>query len=138
MGDSFFKNDTTEKPSGDIPHLEDNLSQAKPEGNDSTAGAAMDEGRLGAILSYLPFLCFIPLLNMKDNREVLFHARQGVILFLIELVAVIFLIDGISDFIFKVILIAALAFSVAGVYFAFQGKKRKFPVIGDIAEKTKL
>ncbi len=93
---------------------------------------------MAAILSYIPLLCFIPLLNMKDNKEARFHARQGVILFLIELVAVLFLVEGISDFVFKGILIVAVALSVVGIYFALQGKSYKLPIISDLADKTKL
>jgi uncharacterized membrane protein len=75
---------------------------------------------------------------MKDNREAGFHTRQGVLLFLIELVSVLFLIDKISDFVFKGILVAAIFLSIAGVYAALRGKSYKLPIIGDLAQKTKL
>ena len=93
---------------------------------------------MAAIMSYIPILCFIPLLNMKDNKEAHFHARQGVMLFLIEVLAIIFLIDGISRFVFKALLIVAVALSVVGIYFALQGKNYKLPIIGDFADKAKL
>ena len=93
---------------------------------------------MAAIMSYIPFLCFLPLLNMKENKEAQFHARQGVMLFLIELLAVLFLIDGISKFVFQAILIVAAALSVAGVSFALQGKNYKVPVISYLVEKSKL
>ena len=75
---------------------------------------------------------------MKENKEARLHARQGVILFLIELVAVLFLVDGISDFVFKAILIVAIALSIVGIYFALQGKSFRLPIIGDLADKTKF
>jgi uncharacterized membrane protein len=75
---------------------------------------------------------------MKDNKEAHFHARQGLVLFLIELVAVLFLIDAVSDLVFKVILIAAVGASIAGIYFAIQGKNYKLPIVGDLADKAKL
>lgn len=138
MTDSFFKNEADEKPSHQVPELEE-----PSEGNGATQAEnnrSFDnqEIRMAAILSYIPFLCFIPLLSMKENPQNRFHARQGVLLFLIELVAVIFLIDGISNFIFKGILLIAIAFSIAGIYFAFKGKTYKLPIIGDLADKTKL
>jgi uncharacterized membrane protein len=135
MTDSFFKNDTEpEELQPEVPELKP-LQQK----TDSATGSfSTQEGRMAAILSYIPFLCFIPLLNMKDNKEARFHARQGVLLFLIEMVAVIFLIDGISDFIFKGILLVAIALSAVGIYFAVQGKNYKLPVIGDLADKSKL
>lgn len=135
MTDSFFKNDTEpEESKPEVPELQ----PLEPEGDGPTGSFSTQEGRMAAILSYIPFLCFIPLLNMKDNKEARFHARQGVLLFLIEMVAVIFLIDGISDFIFKGILLVGIALSAVGIYFAIQGKNYKLPVIGDLADKSKL
>jgi len=138
MADSFFKNEPSETPSGSIPNLDENAAESIEKPEAAQQGFQTEEGRLAAILSYIPLLCFIPLLNMKDNKEARFHARQGVILFLIELVAVLFLVDGISDFVFKGILIVAVALSVVGIYFALQGKSYKLPIIGDLADKTKL
>ncbi|MCH7948754.1 MAG: hypothetical protein IIC66_13255 [candidate division Zixibacteria bacterium] len=93
---------------------------------------------MASIMAYIPFLCFVPLLNASSSKDVRFHARQGVILFIIELVAALFLIDQVSDFFFKVILIFAVALSVAGLVFAAQGKNYKLPIIGDFIDKTKL
>jgi fumarate reductase subunit D len=138
MMESFFRDEAHETSRESIPDL-DNVKDDSSAKREAAAGAfKTEEGRLAAILSYIPFLCFIPLLNMKENKEASFHARQGVLLFMIELVAVLFLIDGISDFVFKGILIAAIALSIAGVYSALRGKSYKLPIIGDLAEKTKL
>lgn len=136
MADSFFKNEPDAKSSETIPELNESGGQSQL---DKLAPNRFqtEEGRMAAILAYIPILCFVPLLNMKENPEAHFHARQGVILFLIELIAVIFLIDGISDLVFKGILMLALALSVAGIYFAFQGRNYRLPVIGDLAEKSK-
>ena len=133
MTESFFKNEDDEKPVDDLGDID------SPDGDAGTdEGFRSDEGRLAAIMSYIPVLCFVPLLNMKENKEARFHARQGLILFLIELVAVLFLIDAVSDLVFKAVLFAAMGASVAGIYFALQGKNYKLPIIGDLAEKTKL
>lgn len=138
MTESFFKDERSEKSEGKIPDLDDNQENSSAKSETTREGFKTDEGRMAAILSYIPVLCFIPLLNMRENKEARFHARQGVMLFLIELVAVLFLIDGISDFVFKGILIVAIALSVAGIFFALQGRSYKLPIIGDLADKTKL
>lgn len=134
MTESFFK-DHEDKPKGnsEIPSLDETEQPKTPR-----LGFQSEEGRMAAILAYIPILCFVPLLNMKDNPEARFHAKQGVLLFLVELVAVLFLIDGVSDFVFKAILVVAIALSVVGIYFALQGKPYKLPFIGDIADKSKL
>lgn len=100
--------------------------------------ASAEETRMAAVMAYVPFLCFIPLLNMRHNKDAVFHARQGVVLFMIELLAVLFLIDGLSDFIFRAVLVVAAGFSAAGIYFALQGRKYRLPFISDVADKAKL
>ena len=135
MERSFFADDPDKEKSGSVPDLDD----SSREKSDSSDGAfETDDGRLAAIMAYIPFLCFVPLLKMKENQEARFHARQGVVLFLIELVAVLFLIDGVSDFVFKILLIIAAAFAVAGVIFALQGKNYRLPIVSDLADKFKL
>ncbi|MCK4606580.1 MAG: hypothetical protein KAU35_04715 [candidate division Zixibacteria bacterium] len=138
MAESFFKDDKSESPTGEIPVLEDS-SQAAAAGEESgKEGFASDEGRMAAIMAYIPILCFVPLLSMKENKEAQFHARQGVMLFLVELVAVLFLIDTVSDLVFKGILLIAAGLSVAGIIFALQGKNYRLPLIGDMIDKSKL
>lgn len=138
MTESFFHEQPDTKPDSSISPLDDSDGEDSAEEPQSGDRFKTDEGRMAAIMSYIPFLCFLPLLNMKENKEAQFHARQGVMLFLIELLAVLFLIDGISKFVFQAILIVAAALSVAGVYFALQGKNYKLPVISDLVQKSKL
>lgn len=137
MTDPFFKDESKQNPAD---------SQAtpgqdtKPPLNETGLGQNLppDDRRMASILAYIPFLCFVPLISMSDNKEVRFHARQGVLLFIIELIAVFFLIDTVSDLFFKGILIVAISFSVAGLIFAIQGKMQKLPIIGDLIDKSKL
>ncbi len=139
MTDSFFDNDPQQKPKGDIPELNGRGQERQSAGPDEEQSELRtDEGRLAAIMSYIPLLCFIPLLSMKENPEARFHARQGIVLFIIELVAVLFLLPGVSSLVFRVVLIGAAGLAIAGIYFALQGKNYKLPVVGDLAEKTKL
>ncbi len=136
MTDSFFKDEEESKTVPNLPELD--ISENKSSSGESENSTMSEEGRMAAIMAYIPILCFVPLLTMKDNHEARFHARQGVILFLIELVAILFLVDAISDLVFKGVLFLAAALSVAGIAFAIKGKNFKLPIIGDLAEKTKL
>lgn len=135
---SFFKDDNTEsggktQAGPEIPDLGDSPGSSSP-------GIEFDKDRglIAAILSYIPFLCLIPLLQMRDNETARFHSRQGFILFLIELLALLFLIPGMSGLFWKAIIIFALGASVAGIIFGIQGKQYRLPIIGDFAEKIKL
>ena len=133
MEDSFFKKDDNETGRPQIPSLDDSPGEGAP-----GTGFEKDRGVVAAVLSYIPFLCLIPLLQMRDSEQARFHSRQGLLLFLIELLAVLFLIPGLSNFVWKIVIILALGASAAGIIFGVQGKKYKLPLIGDIAEKMKL
>ena len=95
------------------------------------------EGKAYAILSYLWILCLVPLILKKDNRFALFHAKQGLVLFIAEL-AVGFI--GVIPFIGWAILFFGTflfgALSLAGIVQALLGNLWKMPVVGDIAEKV--
>ncbi len=130
--DSFFKDDK-EEAGGDIPGIGD--SKEEPP---KIAELDDDQGAIAGILSYIPFLCLIPLIQMRDNEQARFHSRQGLVLFLIELAAGLFLIPGLAKLICITVLILSLGASIAGIMFGVQGKLYRLPIIGDISDKLKL
>ncbi len=138
MTESFFKDHGEETPGTAVPYLDEEAVKDGRRSESTPDAFQTEEGRLGAILAYIPFLCFIPLLSMRENPEIRLHARQGVILFLIELVAALFLVDRISNFVFTTVLVVAVALALVGIYFAVQGKSYRLPIIGDLADKAKL
>lgn len=97
-----------------------------------------EEGKAAAILGYVPFMCFVPLIKMKDNPFAVKHGKQGLILFIIEIIAVVFLLPKISDLFWGMVIVLCLASAVSGIYFAVQEKDWKIPFIGDLAEKIKI
>ena len=113
-----------------------------------------------AILSYFGPLCLIPYLVTKDSKYVQFHAKQGLNLFIIELI-----VSVVSYFIYSIItlpkmctlidgtlqecgsfnpwwitlpieLVEVIIFIIAiiGIVFASQGKAKELPII----EKIKI
>ena len=94
------------------------------------------EGKAYAILSYLWVLCLVPLILKKDNRFALFHAKQGLILFIGEL-AIGFI--GIIPFIgWMILFFGTFLFgilSLVGIVQVLLGNFWKMPVVGAIAEK---
>ncbi|MEK7774333.1 MAG: hypothetical protein AAB305_00410 [Candidatus Zixiibacteriota bacterium] len=138
MTDSFFKHDhiANHQNEGDERRPErDTISDEFP---DTGSSSGVEDVRLASVMCYVPLLCFVPLLNMRDNKEIRFHARQGVILFIIEIVAVLFLVDWVSRFVFKGILILAAILSATAIYSTLQGRRFRLPIIGDIADKMKI
>ncbi|UCD16868.1 MAG: hypothetical protein JSV44_10480 [Candidatus Zixiibacteriota bacterium] len=133
MVDSFFKEDDSRIGQSEIPSLDDSTEERT-----GKADFDRDRGVIAAVLSYIPLLCLVPLLQMRDNEQARFHSKQGLILFLIELLALLFLIPGLSSLVWKMVIILALGASVAGIIFGLQGKRYKLPLIGDIAEKMRI
>jgi len=68
----------------------------------------IEEGKSAAILAYIPFACLVPLLKWRDNRFVWGHAKQGLALFVVELIAIFLLIPGMAAFVVKLVLTLAL------------------------------
>ncbi len=90
------------------------------------------------VFSYIPFLCLLPILRLSENKSLRFHAKQGLVLFLIEIFASVFLIPAISSLVWRAILIACIGSSIAGILFALQGKHVRLPLISDLADKIKI
>jgi fumarate reductase subunit D len=129
MTDDIFGSDQTSEKTG-------NASQ--PEKDEEARKKMIDEGKAAAVLAYIPFMCFVPLIKMKENPFAVKHGKQGLILFVIEIIAVIFLLPKISDLLWSAVVVLCLAAAVAGVFFAVQGEEWKIPFIGDWADKIKI
>jgi uncharacterized membrane protein len=100
--------------------------------------AMIEEGRAAAILAYIPFLCFVPLIKMKENPFALHHGKQGLLLFIVEVVAVFFMFDVISDLFWGLVLILAAGTAVVGILYSLQGKEFTIPFLGKLADKLKI
>jgi len=103
-----------------------------------TLAQEIEEGKAAAILAYVPFMCFVPLVKMRQNQFALKHGKQGLILFLVEIVALIFLLPKISDLFWGFVIIACLALALAGILYAVQGREWKIPFLGDLADKFRI
>lgn len=84
-----------------------------------------------AILSYILF--FIPLLAAKESKFAMYHANQGLILFLVSLI--INVVGSIIPIIGLLIIIpvgdlAVLIWAILGITKAASGKIAPLPVIG--------
>lgn len=98
----------------------------------------IEEGRAAALLAYVPFMCFVPLLKMRHNSFALRHGKQGLILFLVELLALVFYIPFVSKHFWAFVFILALLGSIYGMFQVLQGREWKVPFLGEAAEKFKL
>ncbi len=106
----------------------------------------VEENKVLAAISYLGILVLIPLLMKKDSKFIKEHAKQGLVLFIAEIVL------WIVDLIFASIPVLGLIVSVLiwltligigivsliGLVYALQGKFWKIPLVYDWAKNFKL
>lgn len=93
----------------------------------------VEENKLWAALSYISILSVVVLLTKKDSKFAMFHAKQGVVLFIASIL--VGWLPFIGWFIISPIV---LILSLVGIIMAAQGKMWKMPVIGDLAAKLNL
>ena len=94
------------------------------------------EGKTFALLSYLSILCIIPLILKKDNKFCLFHARQGLVLFIAEVaVFVISVLPFVVGILWRV---GVLFFGFVSIWCIIQvlmSKYAKIPLVFELAER---
>ncbi|HOK97462.1 MAG TPA: hypothetical protein PLR14_01675 [Candidatus Paceibacterota bacterium] len=110
----------------------------------------MSENKLWGILSYISILCLIPLFTKKDNDFVYFHAKQGLVLFIAEIiwyvitsiVSALFLKNIVALSIWGVIAtlvnLGLVILAILGIINVVQDKKKELPLIGKFSEKIKI
>jgi uncharacterized membrane protein len=105
-----------------------------------------EKNKIFGIIAYLGILCLVPVFAVKNSPFAKYHANQGLVLFLGEIVIAIGLavIDGIFGFvlpssvlgvitfIFSLIWLAPLALTVLGIINAAGGKCVPLPVVGGV------
>lgn len=92
--------------------------------------------RTMAIISYIGVLCLIPMVSNREDTYVRFHARQGAILWMWEVLAVYsLLLPGFGKMFFKFSTMTCLILSIIGIISVLVGRAWKIPLIGDWAEK---
>ncbi|MBI4707769.1 MAG: hypothetical protein HY761_07590 [Candidatus Omnitrophica bacterium] len=107
--------------------------------SDPLVNEEIQEGKFFAVISYISFLCVVSLILKKDNKFVLYHAKQGLVLFVIEVVSFILSVIPLLQ-----VLIKTLGFSVFvlvslwGIFNAIKGNCIKIPFVSRIAEKVIL
>ena len=99
----------------------------------------IQEGKFFAVISYLGVLCIVTLLLKKDNKFALFHAKQGLVLFVFEVASFILSIIPILGWLVRVFgTITFMLVSLWGVLQALMGNFSRIPLVSDIADKISL
>jgi len=99
----------------------------------------VEENKMIAALGYVWVLALVPFLAKKDSKFAQFHAKQGMVLFIVEVISAIIgyiPIVGLIWIPFGLILgLVLLVFSIMGIINAYQGQMKELPVVGSLAKQ---
>ncbi len=101
-----------------------------------------DKNKIFGILAYIGILCLVPILAAKDSPYAKYHANQGLVLFILEVILAIVInvftyilafLPGFLGFIglvFSLLWLGPLVLLILGVINAAAGKCVPLPIIG--------
>lgn len=90
---------------------------------------------LMGLFAYLGILCFVPLLRCRDDEYILFHARQGFVLWMWAVLAMFCLpIPIAGEIIFSVSMMAIVIYMAAGLMSVLFRRAWRLPIVSTLAE----
>ncbi len=97
------------------------------------------EEKIYSVFAYFGVLCLVSLLVKRDNEYVMFHVRQGLVLFIIETIfGILQVVPLLGYFAFVLVLLICGLLSLIGMVQAIMGNKWNMPVIGEWAKKITI
>jgi len=98
-----------------------------------------DNSTVMAMLSYIGPLVLFPYLMNKDNNDfVKFHAKQGIVLFGIEVILWVVSSMMYLWIFLPIVQLAGLVLSIVGIVNVVQKEKNELPIIGGLAKNLKI
>lgn len=93
------------------------------------------------ILAYLGILVVIPFIVAKDDPFVKFHIKQGLVLFVIDII--VWFIAGsymVWSFwpLLQLLNLCILVLTIIGIINVAQGKEKDLPIVGSLAHRISL
>ena len=103
-----------------------------PNMNDNMPDRDIEDNRVLSAIGYVWILCFVPLFLKRNSQYAQFHAKQGLILFIAEIIGwLVFWIPLIGWFLYVYVVVMA----VLGIMNALQGKYWEMPFLGKYARR---
>lgn len=124
-----------------VPQQPDFNAQQQQQAAPNTDGfdsQDIQNNRVMAVLAYIGWLILIPLFARRNSPFVRFHCNQGLVLAIAWLAIVILrsiivnTLDLQIGFIFSLLSLAVVVFSIIGIVNAIQGQAKELPLIGSI------
>jgi len=99
----------------------------------------IEDNKLVSALGYIGILCLLPLLLKKNSPYAQFHGKQGLVLFIAEIIVFfVNVIPFLGWLIWFVASIAILLMSIMGILKAWKGEAWELPILAGYAKKIKL
>jgi uncharacterized membrane protein len=95
----------------------------------------IEDNKLIAALGYVWILCLIPLLLKKESKFAQFHGKQGLALFIVEIVGWLIYWIPFIGWLFGVLV---LVMAIIGFVKALSGEYWELPVVGSFAKKLNI
>lgn len=100
-----------------------------------TAAKDVEANKVVAAISYAWILCLVPLLGKRDSEFAQFHAKQGFVLFVIEIIAgLVFWFPVLG----QLLMLSLVIVSVIGVVKALDGEWWEIPYVYEWSKKINL
>ena len=98
----------------------------------------IEENNVLALLSYIWILWLIPLLAAKNSKFAKYHANQGLVLFIVEMIGAIVLgalswiptVGIVFSILLAIFELLCLILAILGIVNAVQGQAKELPLIG--------
>ncbi|MBU0709208.1 MAG: hypothetical protein KJ793_00650 [Candidatus Omnitrophica bacterium] len=98
----------------------------------------VSEGTFFALISYIGFLCIVSLVLKKNNKFALYHAKQGLVLFVFEVGAFIISIIPILGWFLGIGTVIFALVSLWSILQALMGNYHRIPFVSGIADKITI
>jgi uncharacterized membrane protein len=95
----------------------------------------IDQDKVVAAQSYAWILCLVPLLGRRESKFAQFHAKQGFVLFVLELVGSLVFWFPVFG---QLLLLVFVVISVMGIVKALNGEWWKVPFIYEWSKKINI
>jgi len=134
-GESEFAGTETTRQSSEAESTSSSGRQFDSSGQATKSPAEeKDEVKWLAALAYLPLICLIPLFLSREDEFIQKHAKQGFVLFMVELVAMLLKIDAI----WNLIIFICIATAIVGALGILLKGEIRIPLLADFAEKLNI
>jgi uncharacterized membrane protein len=92
--------------------------------------------RIMALMSYLGVLVFVPLVANRNDEYVNFHARQGLVIWALGIVAIFMLyIPGLGKLVFSFLAMMVMIYSLLGLLSVLLYRAWKLPIVYNLSTK---